>query len=1057
MSAKRKISISSAYLYSMLLVAVLSILIIGYLWISYVSNRFAAESNALKAEYIESHRSMVKNEVERAIDFISYKKSQVKARLEQDIKCRTYEAYDIAMNIYKKNVGDKSNSEIEKMVKDALRPIRFNNGRGYYFATELNGVEQLFADHPELEGKNLIGVKDTQGKSVIKDMIDIVKDRTEGFYEYTWTKPDVEGKDFSKIAFIKHFEPFDWFIGTGEYLDDVGEDIQKEVIERIEKIRFGKDGYIFAGLWNGLILFGPAKGKNMYEVTDASGVKIVQKLIACAKTGGGFVRYVMPGLEGKKSAPKISYADGIKEWKWYVGAGVYIDEIDAVIAAKKIELQEEVKYQILKILITLIALVFFAAIIAQYTSTKAKKSFEVFLSFFKKAAAESASIDENEVYFSEFSKLASSANQMVAARKHSDSALKESEERLRSFYEAAFEGIAITDQGKFVDLNSRFAEMFGYERNELIGREVMDLVAEDDRDLVADHIRSGFEKPYEHKALHKNGSVIFVEVQGRKAQFHGQQARVTAIHDISERKRAEDAIRESENKFRTLFESAPDMYYLHNMNGHIIDGNKTAENLLGYKKEELIGKNLFELDLLNEEGLKKAAEGVAKNLAGKPTGPDEYILKDKFGRPVLVEIRAMPIDYGGQNVVLGIARDISKRKHAEGERKRPEAQLAQAQKMESIGTLAGGVAHDFNNILSPIILHTEMILEDTPAENPLRLNLEEIYSASMRARDLVKQILTFSRQTERERIPLVLNSIIKEAIKMLRSSLPSTVEIRQNIESGVRPVLADPTQIHQIMLNLCTNAAHAMREKGGVLDVGLIDVDLNPADTAHIPDLEAGQYAKLTVSDTGIGMESSVKERIFDPYFTTKEKGEGTGLGLSVVHGIVKSYNGVILVDSEPGKGTTFQVFLPQIKGRISSKPANAVQYSGGDERVLLIDDERSMLKAMQRMLERLGYTVDARMNAVEALEIFRADPGKFDLIITDYTMPEVTGEDLAKAVMGIRPDIPVILCTGYSDKIDEEKSKMIGIRAFVMKPIVMGEMAETIRKVLEDDTYTIG
>ena len=373
--------------------------------------------------------------------------------------------------------------------------------------------------------------------------------------------------------------------------------------------------------------------------------------------------------------------------------------------------------------------------------------------------------------------------------------------------------------------------------------------------------------------------------------------------------------------------------------------------------------------------------------------------------------------------------------------------------MESIGTLAGGVAHDFNNILSPIILHTEMMLEDTPAENPLRLNLEEIHSASMRARDLIKQILTFSRQTEQERIPLILEPIVKEAIKMLRSSLPSTVEMRQNIESGVGPVLADPTQIHQIMLNLCTNAAHAMRKKGGILEIGLANVELNPADTARIPDLEPGKYVKLTVSDTGTGMESSVQERIFDPYFTTKEKGEGTGLGLSVVHGIVKSCDGTILIDSEPEKGAVFQVFLPQIKGRISSKSLNAARHFEGTERILLIDDERSILTALQQVLKRLGYTVDARMDAVEALEIFRLNPREFDLIITDYTMPMLTGADLAREVMGVRPDIPVILCTGFSEQINEEKSRALGIRAFVMKPIVMDDMAETIRKVLDKDT----
>jgi CheY-like chemotaxis protein/anti-sigma regulatory factor (Ser/Thr protein kinase) len=385
-----------------------------------------------------------------------------------------------------------------------------------------------------------------------------------------------------------------------------------------------------------------------------------------------------------------------------------------------------------------------------------------------------------------------------------------------------------------------------------------------------------------------------------------------------------------------------------------------------------------------------------------------------------------------------------------------ENQLRQIQKIEAIGTLAGGIAHDFNNILSPIILHTDMVLEDIPVASPIRFNLEEIRSASIRAKELTKQILTFSRQTEQERIPIIIRPIIKETLKLLRYSFPSTIEIRQTVETTGGAVLADQTQIQRILMNLCTNAAYAMREKGGVLEVGLACVYLSSADTIHNPNLEPGHYMKLTVRDTGPGIEGGVKDRIFEPYYTTKEKGEGTGMGLAVVHGIVKSYDGAITVDSEPGKGTVFQVFLPKIEGQITSEPKGALQLPVGTERILIIDDEQSILEVMQQMLERLGYTVYARSDSAEALEAFRENSDGFDLVITDYTMPEMTGADLAKAILGIRQDVPMILCTGFSEQIDEDKSKSIGIRAFVMKPIIMGEMAKTIRQVLDNDQIKI-
>jgi len=449
------------------------------------------------------------------------------------------------------------------------------------------------------------------------------------------------------------------------------------------------------------------------------------------------------------------------------------------------------------------------------------------------------------------------------------------------------------------------------------------------------------------------------------------------------------------------------------------------------------------------------------------------------------------------------------RKWAEEEKKELEGQLRQAQKMQAIGTLAGGIAHDFNNILFPIVGYTEMAMGDLPEESVTRSNLEEVLKAANRATGLVRQILTFSRQSEQERKPLKIQPIIKEALKLLRASIPSTIEISQNIDKGCGAILADPIQIHQVMMNLCTNAYHAMREKGGVLAVSLSNVDFGPpcpswcdseskmlmqskpglgqgrdvvgtgccacksglgqglrsADLEkhhkhsafRIPhseiELVPGSYLRLTVSDTGHGIEHADMERIFEPYFTTKGPGKGAGMGLAVVHGIARSHGGYITVYSEPGEGATFHVYLPRIdSSAIAPVTVSTESVPNGKERILLTDDEEQIVNMVQQMLERLGYHVTARTSSVEALEAFRTQPEKFDLVITDQTMPNMTGAELAQKLMGIRPDIPIILCTGFSEVIPEEKARAMGFQDYVMKPIVKSEMARIIRRVLDQE-----
>jgi CheY-like chemotaxis protein len=369
--------------------------------------------------------------------------------------------------------------------------------------------------------------------------------------------------------------------------------------------------------------------------------------------------------------------------------------------------------------------------------------------------------------------------------------------------------------------------------------------------------------------------------------------------------------------------------------------------------------------------------------------------------------------------------------------------------MESIGTLAGGVAHDFNNILGIILGNAELALDDIPRENPARLYLEEIRIAGSRAKDVVCQLLSFARKTTLEKKPANIAPIITESLKLLRSSIPSSIEIRQNIAKDADAILADPTQINQILINLCTNADHAMPD-GGILEICLKNVKFDEDTKARHPNLDPGRYVNLVVSDTGHGIPSEEIDRIYDPYFTTKEVGKGAGMGLAVVHGIVMNHNGAIFVESELEKGTTFSLFFPATESEpISEVPVND-DLPGGKERILFIDDDESIVYVGRFRLERLGYQVQTKTSPVDALELFRGKPDQFDLVITDMTMPQMTGDLLVKEILKIRPGMPTVICTGFSEKMDEKKAKEIGIRQYIEKPFSRSDLAKMVRKALQ-------
>jgi nitrogen-specific signal transduction histidine kinase/ActR/RegA family two-component response regulator len=414
---------------------------------------------------------------------------------------------------------------------------------------------------------------------------------------------------------------------------------------------------------------------------------------------------------------------------------------------------------------------------------------------------------------------------------------------------------------------------------------------------------------------------------------------------------------------------------------------------------------------------------------------------------------AFPIVDPGRNGPLFLANvslDITVHKRAEEERKKLETQLIQSHKMEALGTLAGGIAHDFNNILSAVIAYAERGIYAIADQEKIRKNFEEILKISGRARDLVKQILAFSRRTKHEYVQIRLDSTIKDSLKMLRPIIPKSIEIRQNLQAA-GCVLGDSTQIHQVMMNLCSNAAQAIGEAGGMLEISLNRIDLQEESVAMALDIPLGPYMRLSIGDTGQGMAPEVLERIFDPYFTTKEKGRGTGLGLSVVHGIIKSHRGAITCTSALGKGTTFDIYLPEIEFKKAASAVRAEKLNlNGSERILFVDDEQILVRAAKERLRYMGYRVVTRTSSTDALDLFRKHPEQFDLVITDIVMPVMTGDRLAVEMMNIRRDIPIILCSGYSEHMTDEKARDLGCREFIMKPFEIEDLARTIRKVLD-------
>ena len=621
----------------------------------------------------------------------------------------------------------------------------------------------------------------------------------------------------------------------------------------------------------------------------------------------------------------------------------------------------------------------------------------------------------------------------IEIRKTAENALRESEERYRLLANNVTDVIWTRDMNLNLTYITSILNQQGYTIKEAMDRTLEESWAPDSLQLARKVFKEELEIERTNRPDVLRSRTIEVEVKCKDGSTKWTEAKMSFLRDrdgkptgiigvtrdISERKQAEEALRKSEEKYKDLVENISEVIYTLDKNGVMTYVSPVIQPILGYDSLEITGRSFTEF--VYSEDLPRQKERFKKVLSG-PIGSDEYRLLSKSGEIRWVRTSSMPILEENQTIGLrGVLSDIT-------ESKRLEFQLQQARKMESFGTLAGGIAQDFNNILGIIIGNTELAMDDVPKWNPAHLNLEEVLTASFRARDVVRQLLSFARRTNLEKKPVNIGLIIQESLKWLRSSIPISIELRQNIPKDIDTILANPTQINQILINLSTNANHAM-PYGGILEISLKNVDLDEQRAAQHPDLTQGRYVNLKVSDTGQGISAREMHRIFDPYFTTKDVGKGTGMGLSVVHGIVKSHEGTISVQSQYGQGTTFSIFFPVVEEPVVIETEPVEDLPTGNERILFVDDEKSILYAGRNTLERLGYQVEVRQNPVEALELFRANPDQFDLVITDMTMPKMTGDRLVQKILKIRPDMPIIISTGFHENIDEEKARQIGIR----------------------------
>ena len=1070
--SSNKHSLRSVFLGHMIILAVASLFSWTLVLIHGDYTSFKEQASSLRQNHMDAQKKLLMAKVREVTDYIEYKENLTEKRLKESLKSHVNQAHHMATGLYDQYAGSGPPAQLEKMIKEALRPIRFNQGRGYYFAFNLNGLEELYADRPELEGTNMLPMRSEDGKFVVQDMIRLCKEQGEGFYTYLWAKPGKAKGSFPKIAYVKLFEPLGWVIGTGEYLDDYRHMVQEEVLERIKDLRFDPAGYFFGSTFDGNPLFSNGTittgSGSVQNLTDPNGVKIIQEQQKAAKRkGGGFVEYSWRKMDSETTSPKISYVLAVPEWEWIIGAGVYQDSIEPVIAAKERALFNDLKGKILRSFIVLLVLLVMVLLASRYVSGNIQATLQSLTQFFQKAATESISIDTQDLHFSEFEDIARQINLMLVERKQAEEELKASEVQWRSYVENAPYGIFVTDsEWRCVDVNPAISRITGYSREELLERKIADLIAPSKpgqtqarfQELLVTGTYAG-----EDAYIHKGGEVRYLTLWA--VRLSGDRY-LGFVDDITERRQAQAQIEKTNKLLSAVIQQAP--FAIHILEGgpnsiNVIVENAESARIMGLPTEGRKGidgdnpaslsTRFFTIDGDQEIPLYRMPS--IRAFRGEVVNKEEYLFCHEDGTKIMVEATASPILGSGNQIiaVCVIFQDITEKRKIEQEKAELKEQIFQSQKMESVGRLAGGVAHDFNNMLSVILGHAEMALDQTSENTPLFADLVEIQNAAMRSADLTRQLLAFARKQTITPQILDLNLAIANMLRMLQRLIGEDIDLKWLPGSGLCKIKMDPSQLDQVLANLCVNAKQAIHG-GGVITIQTKCVAIGQNHSSTLSGPAPGEYILIAVSDNGEGMDKETLDHLFEPFFTTKEMGKGTGLGLATIYGIVRQNSGFIDVESKKGEGTTFTIYLPKYDGPLQDTLEAEFETikQGNGETILLVEDEDAIMRMGEMMLNRLGYKVIAADTPGEALRIAKEKGPEIQLLFTDVVMPGMNGKDLAEAIRSSSPDLKVLYMSGYTANVIEQHGVLEENVHFVQKPFSFHDLALGVCEALADN-----